>query len=385
MAATVQSLQTLQDPDTPFLALNRHRVHRNVARMRDRLAPFDITMRPHVKTSKCPAVARMMWDGGTGPITVSTLAEAEGFAADGFTDILYAVGIAPSKLDRVLALRDRGVDLVVLLDTLAQAEAVAAASARAGSPLPALLEVDCDGHRGGVLPGDPAAAAIAAALDGAGAELRGVMAHAGESYFCYSEDALVVAAENERRVALEVALTLRAAGHPAPVVSVGSTPTACAVTDLTGITEVRAGNFYFFDLVMAGVGVCDVDDLALSVVTTVIGHRTDRGQIITDGGWTALSRDRGTAVQSTDQGYGLVSDLDGAPLGDLIVARTSQEHGVLMMREGSDGTLPELPVGTRLRILPNHACATAAGHDRYHVVEDGSPDVVACWDRIRGW
>jgi D-serine deaminase-like pyridoxal phosphate-dependent protein len=354
---------------TPHLLLDPAKVDRNIARLRDHVTALGSTLRPHVKTAKSVDVARRLFDGGTGPITVSTLREAEGFADHGFTDIVYAVGIAPDKLPRAQALRDRGVDLVVLLDSVDQAHAASAAN------VPALVEIDCDGHRGGVLPTDPALLEIAAAL---GDNLRGVLAHAGESYFCYTEEALTAAAENERATAVQAAETLRAAGFPCPVVSIGSTPTAHAARDLTGVTEVRAGNFVFFDLVMAGIGVCTLDDLALSVVTTVIGHRADKGWILTDAGWMATSRDRGTANQPTDQGYGLVTDLDGVLIPGLVMTGASQEHGVLSTRDGAP--LPDLPVGTRLRVLPNHACATAAQHDRYELTTSDTT-----WSRLNGW
>lgn len=174
-----------------------------------------------------------------------------------------------------------------------QARAVAQASRRAGIRIPAFIEIDCDGHRSGVVAGDPVARQIALTLEDGGAELRGVLAHAGESYNCRSEIELVAAAENERRITFRAAEDLRASGLRCPEVSVGSTPTAHFARDLTGVTEVRAGNYVFFDLVMAGIGVCSLEDLALSVVTTVIGHRPQRGWIVTDGGWTATSRDRG--------------------------------------------------------------------------------------------
>jgi D-serine deaminase-like pyridoxal phosphate-dependent protein len=357
---------------TPHLLLDVTKMDRNIARLRDHITRLGSTLRPHVKTAKSVDVARRLFDGGTGPITVSTLHEAESFADHGFTDIVYAVGIAPDKLQRAQALRARGVDLVVLLDSVEQAHLARAAD------VPALLEVDCDGHRGGVLPTDPALLDIAAALGDD--HLRGVLTHAGESYFCYPREALIAAAEHERATAVRAVETLRAAGFRSPVVSTGSTPTAHFARDLTGVTEVRAGNYVFFDLVMAGIGVCTLDDLALSVVTTVIGHRADKGWIFTDAGWMATSRDRGTANQPTDQGYGLVTDLDGVLIPDLVMTGASQEHGVLSLREGATTPLPNLPVGTRLRVLPNHACATAAQHDHYRLTTSDTT-----WSRLNGW
>jgi D-serine deaminase-like pyridoxal phosphate-dependent protein len=171
------------------------------------------------------------------------------------------------------------------------------------------------------------------------------------------------------------------------VVSVGSTPTAFSARDLTGVTEVRAGVFSTFDLFQHGVGVCALDDIALSVLATVIGHQRAKGWTICDAGWMAMSRDRGTAGQAIDQGYGLVCDLAGAPIPGLILAKTNQEHGVIAPRPGAVGPAPDFAIGDRVRILPNHACATAAQYDRYHVVDsDLSPtDIQAEWTRVNGW
>ncbi|MER7563970.1 DSD1 family PLP-dependent enzyme [Streptomyces sp. NPDC097941] len=380
--------RTLADPDTPFAVVDIHRVRRNVERLAARAQRLGVTLRPHVKTAKSLDVAALLHEGGPPcPVTVSTLAEAEAFADGGYTDITYAVGIDPHKLPRVVALLRRGVTLRVLLDSAEQADFVAEASRRAGLPVPAQIEIDCDGHRGGLRPDAPALTEIGRVLHEAGC-LDGVLAHAGESYFARTAEEQRLAAGNERDSAVAAAERLRAAGLPVATVSVGSTPTAHAAEDLTGVTELRAGNYVFFDLVMAGLGVCRLDDLALSVVVTVIGHRPEHGWILTDGGWMAMSRDRGTAAQAQDQGYGLVADLDGNPVPGLVMTTASQEHGTLIARDGAP--LPDLPIGTRLRVLPNHACATAAQHHGYHVVDStsaraGAPVVQAFWGRVSGW
>ncbi len=375
---------TLSSVGTPFLALDPARMERNIARLGAHLASLGVPLRPHFKTAKSLEVARRMSGGALGPTTVSTLGEAEVLADAGCRDIVYAVGIAPGKLTRVAALRARGVDLAVLLDSRAQAEAVSAASRSSGGRIPALIELDADGHRSGIAPEDPRLVEIGQALASAGGELRGVLVHAGESYKCATPELQAAAAERERSAAAGAAERLRAAGLPCPVVSVGSTPTAHAARSLEGVTEVRAGVYVFHDLVMAGLGVCAVDDIAISVVATVIGHQPAKGWIITDAGWMAMSRDRGTAAQAVDQGYGLVMSPEGELHDDLIVSATSQEHGIMSIRPGSGARLPALEVGARVRVLPNHACATAAQYDRYHVLDPGGR-ITAEWTRSGGW
>lgn len=371
---------SLAELDTPALLLDRARLDRNLGRMRAQMARFPhVQLRPHLKTAKSVDVTRLVTDG---PITVSTLKEAEMFAAAGYSDILYAVGIAVAKLPRVARLADQGVAMTVILDNLETAAAVADFARDTAARFGVLIEVDTDGKRGGIKPGDPVIADIARVLADAGI-LRGVLTHCGGSYAARSEDELRRYARQERDGVVVAADMVRGAGLDCPVVSIGSTPTALFTDDLAGVTEVRAGVYVFQDLVMAGIGVCQPADVALSVLVTVIGHQSDRGHVVVDGGWMAMSRDRGTQDQPVDQGYGLVLDLDLQPLGDVIMVAANQEHGVLARRGGGALDLADYPIGRRLRILPNHACATAAQHPAYTVTADQT--VVATWPRFGAW
>lgn len=385
MAAGTQAAMTLEVLETPCLVLDTERMERNIHRLRTRLDGLGVSLRPHLKTSKSAEVARRVMTTQAGPATVSTLKEAEQFASAGVRDMIYAVGITPSKLARVLELRAGGVDLVVVLDSVDQARAVAEASINSGMVIPAMIEIDCDGHRSGVAPTNQVLLLQIGQALAAGAELRGVLTHAGDSYKGGGPEVQQRFAEAERGAVVEAAGVLRAAGLPCPVVSVGSTPTAHHALDLSGVTEVRAGVFVFFDLFMAGVGICQVDDIAMSVMATVIGHQREKGWIITDGGWMSLSRDRGTSKQAVDQGYGLVCDIEGKLYSDILVVDANQEHGIIAVRPGSNVQLPDLAIGDRVRILPNHACATGAQHEAYHVVRGRSHAVEACWSRFGGW
>jgi D-serine deaminase-like pyridoxal phosphate-dependent protein len=376
--------RTLDQLETPALLLEEPRMERNIARMRSQLQRLGVVFRPHVKTNKSIDVTRRLLPDGPGPITVSTLLEADYFAGHGFTDILYAVCIAPNKLAHVAALQDRGVRLTLILDNMAAVQALAAERERSGRSFGVLIEVDCDGHRSGVKPDSTLLLELGRALEAAGIPVKGVLTHAGSSYECKTVDAIREVAEQERSLTVRAAERLRAAGFACPVVSIGSTPTALFAQHLEGVTEVRAGVFVFFDLVMAGLGVCSVDDVALSVLGTVIGHRPDKGWTLIDAGWMAMSRDRGTASQAVDQGYGIVCDADGRPIDDLIVVGANQEHGIIGHRSGKVEGALQLPVGTQVRILPNHACSTAAQYPRYEVLQGGR-GVAATWDRFSGW
>ena len=378
------AVTTLASVETPAALVDVPRMQANITRMQSRMDALGVKLRPHVKTSKCLQVVQRQLEAGARGITVSTLKEAEEFFAAGFDDILYAVGIAPAKLPRALALRRKGCDLKLVTDSVAGAEAIAAFGRAQGEVFEAWIEIDVDGNRSGIPPEDEALLAVGRALHDGGVRLGGVMAHAGGSYAHDTPEALHAAAEQERAGTVCAAERLRQAGLPCPVVSVGSTPTALSAQSLEGVTEVRAGVYVFFDLVMHNIGVCTLGEIALSVLTEVIGHQEEKGWAICDAGWMAMSRDRGTQRQRREVVYGQDCREDGTPIPAYIGDSTNQEHGVVARVDGIDTAIAgRFPVGTRLRILSNHACATAAQFPEYQAVLRGG--AVETWARFQGW
>lgn len=374
----------MQELGTPTALVDTQRMQRNIERMQERMNALGVRFRPHVKTSKCPSVARAQIAAGAQGITVSTLKEAEQFFDAGITDILYAVGMVPGKLPQALALRQRGCDLKIIVDNVAAGREIGSFGKAHGEVFEVWIEIDTDGHRSGIKPEEDALLEVASVLHDAGMCLGGIMTHAGSSYDYDNPAALLAIAEQERAGAVRAAQRLYDVGLSCPVVSVGSTPTALSAEHLDGVTEVRAGVYVFFDLVMRNVGVCTVDDIALSVLTTVIGHQEEKGWAIVDAGWMAMSRDRGTQKQAQDFGYGQVCTEDGKVLEGYILSAANQEHGVLSRTGEPDRSIAErFPIGTRLRILPNHACATGTQHPEYQaVLPDGN---IETWPRFYGW
>jgi D-serine deaminase-like pyridoxal phosphate-dependent protein len=363
----------LADLPTPCLVLDRGILMRNIETMAAALARHGTPLRPHMKTAKSIEVARLAISGQPGGITVSTLAEAEYFAGHGIADILYAVGITPQKLEQVVKLNSAGAAIIVLTDDLDAAGAIASH----GQRLRALIEIDTGEARGGIAPDDDKLLSIATRL---GPCLAGVMTHAGHSYAGRSPDDMARIADAERGGVVRAAERLRSAGHAVEIVSMGSSPTALHAQSLERVTEARAGVYMFGDLFQAEIGTHGLDDIALTVLTSVIGRRP--GRLLVDAGGLALSKDRSTEAVPKDYGFGLALALDGSRgLGDAIVRRAYQEHGVVE----ADPDVPiDRPIGSMLRIAPNHTCMTAAAHDRYYVVEGGD-EVIAIWSRVNGW
>ena len=379
----------LTELSTPSLLLDLDRVERNCAAMQRRAQALGVALRPHLKTAKSADVARLATPGG---ITVSTLAEIDYFGQHGFRDITYAVGITAHKLDTLADLQDKhGLTLSLLADHPATVTEVAQRAAQLDKRFALLIEIDCGGGRGGLAPDGDGLLALAQLIRSSShLRLQGVLTHAGQSYATPGREAIAAVAEAERAAAVLAATRLRAAGFDVPVVSVGSTPTAVFAQDLSGVTEMRPGVYTLFDLDQAALGVCSIDDVAASVLASVIGHNPRSQRVLIDAGGLALSKDLSANGLASgfipDVGYGLVCAADGGPpLAGLRVAEVHQEHGFIAGTGNADELFRQLPIGSRVRILPNHVCMTAAAYDCFEVLRAGSPEVLARWPRVGGW
>ena len=375
-------MTSLDALSTPALLLDQTVLLANLSAMRERMAQHGVALRPHLKTAKSARIAELAVGQSGGGITVSTLKEAAYFLDHGFSDITYAVVMAPGKLDEAAALQARGAALTIIIDSAAGARAIAEHTAAYQTGFRVLIEIDTGDGRSGVLPESELLLDIGGTLDTASdVELHGVLTHAGHAYHCRGAQEISKVAGEERDRVTRAAQRLRDAGHPAPVVSAGSTPTAVHAESLDGVTEMRPGVYMFNDLQQHAIGACTRDDLALSVLASVIGHNRHAGHLVLDAGGLALSKDVGANEFRPELGYGEVCDVDLAPLHGLFVSAVSQEHGQVPVADPCD--FERLPLGAKVRILPNHACITAAAYDAYHVIENG--DGVDRWDRINGW
>jgi D-serine deaminase-like pyridoxal phosphate-dependent protein len=373
-------LETLK---TPGLVLDIAKVKRNAERMSRRIKQFGADLRPHVKTHKCIEVARIQTAGHSGAVTVSTLAEARAFAANGFTKITYAVPIEPGKFAEAIEI-SRDCELSLITDDSHVPGQLNDAAKQANVRLNLFLKVDCGYHRCGVEPTTPEATEIPRRITNA-SHLRfaGILTHAGHSYSCQTKPELLALARHERDVMADFGEVLRKEVGQVPIVSIGSTPTITSIDHLDGIDEVRPGNYIFFDAFQATLGSCSFDDCALTVLASVVNRARgegDRRKVIIDAGAIALSKDRGPVGLNPDCGYGKVLDLAGKDL-NLTVREMSQEHGVMIAKD--ENTFDRLRVGSRVRVLANHSCLTAAQHSHYNVLEGES--IVDHWQIHTGW
>lgn len=363
-------MTTVGDLPTPALLLDLDVLEANLERMARRARALGVVLRPHVKTHKCVEIGRRQRALGATGITVSTLYEARVFADHGFDDVTWAFPLIPSRLDEAQDLAAR-IRLRVVVDSVEAIELLD----RRQQPFHVWLKVDCGYHRAGVDPHSDRALELARRIAGAQRTVfDGILTHSGHAYHGRSREEVAAVAAEERDVMLAFAERLRRDGVSVPAISVGSTPAMAAVDRLDGISEIRPGNYAFYDYSQVVIGSCGVRDCALTVLTTVVSSHPGTNHCVIDAGALALSKDSG-AEQAPQPTMGeIYGDYASGELRrDARVVSLSQEHGIVSA---------PLPVGTRLRILPNHSCLTAAHFDEYHVVR--GEDVVDRWKVWRG-
>jgi D-serine deaminase-like pyridoxal phosphate-dependent protein len=371
----------LENLKTPCLILDIERVRKNAERVSEIALKNNVRLRPHIKTHKCVEVAKIQTAKHNGAVTVSTLAEAWAFAKNGFTDFTYAVPIEPGKFAELIEIVKSGAKLNVITDDAEIPPALNQAAKNADVKISVFLEIDCGDHRSGVAPHSAEVFEIAQFItESSNLNFAGILTHAGHSYEARSIEGIAKIAAEERDIMVALAEKLRSENIEVPTVSIGSTPTINHIDHLDGIDEVRPGNYIFFDAFQATLGSCAFEDCALTVLAAVVHRGFGQKKIIVDAGAIALSKDRGAVLFDENCGYGRVLDVDGNELG-LRIGSVSQEHGVIKVE--NEELLQKLKVGSRVRILANHSCLSAAQHTHFNILENG--EIIDKWVIHRGW
>ena len=377
-------IQNLEELDTPCLILDKSLLEKNCQKARKKCRELNTILRPHVKTPKSIEVAKIALDNKEGPITVSTLNEAEYFANAGFKDILYAVCVIPKKLNRLNFIQQKYSCMIrMVIDSVFVAQEILNYSKLHNANFEILIEIDCGEGRSGLFHQDQKIRDISRVFaENDQTNLIGVLTHAGHSYSTKDKNEILSISNIERAEALASIKNFSNFNKMSPVISVGSTPTMFLASNLDGISEIRAGIYMFWDLAQASRGICKIEEIAISVLASVIGHNHQRKRIIIDAGSLALSKDVSANNFMKEAGYGLVCNPDtGIPFDGLNVSEVHQEHGSIDLE--TIDWFDNFPIGSLVRILPNHACLTCAAHEKYNVLEN--EQITESWSRTNGW
>jgi D-serine deaminase-like pyridoxal phosphate-dependent protein len=362
------------DVPTPALLVDLDRMERNIASWQAMADRNGVALRPHIKTHKTPQIAAQQLAAGAIGIASAKPTEAEVFAAAGCDDIVLAYPtVGEDKWARLARIASEA-RLTVNVDSEHQARGLSAAAVAAGVTIRVQIEIDTGLNRVGLDPGEYAAIeAFAGAIDALpGIELDGVTTHRGKFGDRLGRMTNAEAGHEEGSILVGLAERLRADGHPAPNVTAGGSVTGPGVAEVPGVTEVRAGTYVFYDAMQVAAGSARPDEVALSILVTVVSTRR-AGWTTVDAGSKTFSGDRGVV-----DGSAAMSGISDCVDLDATVMRTTEEHGMVELGAGVS-----VEVGQKLRFTPYHVCTAVNLADQLVGVRDGA--VEAVWPiRARG-
>jgi len=343
--------------DTPALLVDADQLDKNIAGMQEIANNAGIDLRPHCKTHKSVQVALRQLKAGAIGITVAKLGEAEVMAGGGIDNIFIANQIThPLKIHRLYRLH-RECQVSVGIDHPEQVRLLAQSFINPKYPLDVLVEIDCGFHRCGVTMGKDLFTLWRLISKAPGLRLKGIFTHAGQVYGAENQNEVRRIGISEGRCMNDVVYALSSENMYTNVVSVGSTPTAAIAAKDPVVTEIRPGNYVFYDQIQVSLGTCTEKDCALGVLATVIARPESR-RVIIDAGSKALNLDRGAHAVQKLSGFGRLVNMKGE------IIRLSEEHGVIELTENQD-----ISIGAPVLIIPNHACAVSNLYDHYCFIE----------------
>ena len=333
---------------------------RNIDRVQRLASSAGMRLRPHAKTHKSPVVAKWQIERGAVGVCCAKVGEAEVFVDAGIADIRLPYPVNPSNASRVLALMERA-SISIIVDRLDVARGWSDAMQAAGRTLDVLVKVDVGFHRCGIDPDADPLSFIQSATSMRGLRLRGLLSHAGHGYHAESEAALCDVAQREAETLASLRDRAQKSGISLEEISVGATPTLRFSARQRGITELRPGNYVYFDRTQVALGAAGLDDCALTVLATVVTAHP--GRIVLDSGSKTLTNDTARGITMAP-GYGAVLREDGSVDESLVVERLSEEHATVRVVGET-----RLKPGDRVRILPYHSCTVSNLVDAVRLVE----------------
>ena len=331
--------------ETPALIVDQHQLELNIDKMQKLADKNRVKLRPHIKTHKSAFIAQSQLNKGAIGITVAKTGEAEVMAASGIKDIFIANQIThPLKLKRLKKLHQK-ISVSIGVDNPAQVDMLKIYFSNPDKCLSVLIEIDSGLKRCGINVGSPLIDLANKIEKSKGLRLKGIFTHAGQVYAAKSKQEIRRIGETEAEIMAKGYDMLTQDGFNVETVSVGATPTVPYSAAHPKVTEIRPGNYVFYDNIQYTLGACRRNQWSLYILATVISQPTTK-RIVIDAGSKALNLDRGAHTAQLINGYGRILNINGT------INKLSEEHGII--------DLPverKIPIGSPVLIIPNHACA----------------------------
>ncbi|MEJ8800561.1 alanine racemase [Pontibacter sp. H249] len=341
---------------TPTLLLDKKKALNNIQRMVDKARTSGVRLRPHFKTHQSAQVGEWFRDFGIDAITVSSIRMAQYFARHGWSDIVVAFPANILERESINELASK-VNLHLVLVNLETAQALAQGL---NHQVKVWLKIDTGYHRTGISPHAHSELdeILAAIQQSEQLHFEGFLTHDGHTYKQTDTEAIQTI-HNTSVYLLHLLRDHYKMQFPDLKLSLGDTPSCSVLDDLSGVDEIRPGNFVFYDLTQEHIGSCNFEDIAVCMACPVVAKHPDRHEIILYGGSVHFSKDS-LALEDGSIIYGRVVALEqegwSEPLDGIELASLSHEHGIV---RATPEMFEKYKIGDIMGVLPVHSCLTA--------------------------
>ena len=311
--------------DTPVLCADLNALESNLTTMRRTMAQNGISSRPHSKTHKCPAIAKLQIQSGSIGICTAKVGEAQSMFEHGIDRILMTtISATPFKIRRAMRLRASCSGFVQATDTPENARLLSEAARAAGVMADVVVDIDSGLHRTGVGAGDPAVQLAEIVDTLPGLKLRGVLCYDGEVQHVKSFTVRRARSLERLTPAAETVERMQRSGLNTEIFSGGGTGTYNIDHATPGLTDIQVGSYVFMDAQYLAIGgESDADTYSdfkpsLTILTTVLNAQ-HAGQVTTDAGakactlnqpWPIVKGERGMTYRSESDEFGTIRYVD---------------------------------------------------------------------------
>jgi D-serine deaminase-like pyridoxal phosphate-dependent protein len=351
------------DLDTPALCVDLAKLEQNIATMRKSLAAVKVASRPHAKTHKCPAIAKLQLAGGSIGICTAKISEAEVFSANGVEPILMTTSnVTPNKIRRAMAIRKANRQFIQAVDYPQNALDLNDAAKEAGISADIVIDVAV-GTRSGVPAGDQAVA-LAKLVDKLPyLKLRGVISYDGSAQHIKGFKNRLDQTLKRFEPSIETLEKMQRAGLSTEIFSGGGTGTYNILPKARGVTDLQVGSYIFMDCQYLEIGGESNDEVytdfapSLTVLATVLNTYFEKS-ITTDAGAKALTLNK--------PGPWVIGEKDFA------YNAGSDEFGVIKYEKAERS----YKVGDKLELIVPHCDPAVNEYDQLYAIRNDRVEAV---------
>lgn len=335
----------------PTLIVNLSTCKSNILQMNQKCKNSKVVFRPHFKTHQSIQVGQLFNESGINQITVSSVDMALQFASLGWRDITIAFPVNILQIDDLNYLASN-IKLTLVVENV---EAIKYLSRHLKHSVNLLIKIDVGYGRTGIKHSNTNVidTLVKVIKSDSYFNFIGFLAHFGNTYNATSSNEI----RQIYTISMGKILELKQK-YPEAYFSIGDTPSCSVVDKFEYVSEIRPGNFVYYDAFQLNIGACNLNQIAATMACPIVAKHSNRNELVIHGGAVHFSKDN-LKYEPYGTIFGLVINKSDSKIEleqGVYLKKLSQEHGTLT---GPSEWVSKCKVGDIIHIIPIHSCLTA--------------------------